>query len=295
VILTYFNYRDYLPASIASVQSQTYGNVELIVVDDCGPDLLPLDIGSLLAGHSNAKVVHHPHNLGLPVARNTGIANSTGDLLVIMDSDDLLAPTFIEETVQALVTQELDGVYTLVQTFGARDYLWTPDCSLLNLLVGNPGPATFLMRRQVFDAVGCYKAHLPLNSDHDFWIEIAKRGFKFSRLDRPLYLYRKHARSLSSVHRDARWSAVPTLYDDHKELYDTHVKELLALRERQYRQLEHEYDKLWQGWYRADQASRVVHARYEAAESRIRFANMILQNIALQPVLWAYRKLRRRR
>lgn len=292
VILTFFNYRDYLPASIASVQAQTYENVELIVVDDSGPDLAPLDLDRLVAGQANARVVSHPENLGLPAARNTGIANSSGDLLVIMDSDDLLAPTFIEETVQELLSRELDGVYTLVQTFGDRSYLWTPDCSLLNLLVGNPGPATFLMRRQVFDAVGCYKPHLPLNSDHDFWIEIAKREFKFCRLNKPLYLYRKHSRSLSAVHRDARWSAVPTLYDVHKELYDKQVKELLALRERQYRQLECDYDELWQEWCRTDQASREVHARYEASENRIRFANKILDNFALQPVLWAYRRFR---
>lgn len=292
VILTYFNYKDYLPAAIASVMAQTYANLELVVVDDCDPDAPSLDIKSLIGGDAHGKVVQHDQNQGLPAARNTGVANSTGELLVVMDSDDLLAPTFVEETVQELLDQQLDGVYTQVQTFGDRDYLWSPDCSLLNLLVGNPGPATFLMRRAVFDSVGGYKSHLPLNSDHDFWIEAIARGFRFSRLQKPLYLYRKHSQSLSAIHRDTRWSAVPTLYDEHKNLYDKHAKELLSHREKQYRQLEYEYDMLWQGWHQADQASRLVHARYEAAEGRIRLANLILDNIVSRAVLAVYRKLR---
>src|SRR6185369_12123951 len=121
---------------------------------------------------ANAKVVRHPSNQGLPTARNTGAAASDGELLVFMDSDDVLEPTFVEETVRELTAHDLDVVYTLVQTFGDRDYIWTPDCSLLSLLAGNPGPATFLMKRAVFDAAGGYKPHLPLNSDHDLWIEI---------------------------------------------------------------------------------------------------------------------------
>jgi glycosyltransferase involved in cell wall biosynthesis len=291
VVLTYFNYRDFLPAAIASVKAQTYANLELIVVDDCAPEAMP-GIEQFADGGFTSKVVRHDYNQGLPVARNSGVAHATGELLVIMDSDDLLERTFVERTVRTLLDCAVDGVYTHVQTFGDRNYLWTPDCSLFNLLVGNPGPATFLMKREVFDAVGGYKSHLPLNSDHDFWISAVAHGFQFARLDEPLYLYRKHAQSLSAIHRQARWSAVPTLYDEHKELYDKHAKDLLTLREMQYRQLEYEYDRVWQGWHRADEESRLVHQRYEEAQNRIRFANLILENAAFRGLLWAYRTLR---
>jgi GT2 family glycosyltransferase len=75
---------DYLKVALASIAPQAAGaGAELIVVDDAGPS----DAGRELAERFGASYRPHPLPLGLNVARNTGVARSTGELVVFVDDD----------------------------------------------------------------------------------------------------------------------------------------------------------------------------------------------------------------
>lgn len=106
IIIPVYNVSDYIEDCINSIIAQTYqGEIECILVDDCGGDdsmLLASSIISHYRGHITFKIVSHPVNKGLSAARNTGIANSTGDYIFFLDSDDWLSPDCIQRLVYVL-------------------------------------------------------------------------------------------------------------------------------------------------------------------------------------------------
>lgn len=100
IIIPLFNSRGYIVPCLDSVAAQTYqGAMECIIVDDCGTD------GSIshaeefihsYKGPIRFRIVHHPENMGLSEARNTGIREATCDYIYFLDSDDSVIPECIE-------------------------------------------------------------------------------------------------------------------------------------------------------------------------------------------------------
>lgn len=92
--------------AVASVRRQTYGRVEIVVVDD-GSDL-PLD-ASLLG--PDATMIRTSHR-GSGPARSLGLSRSSGELIASLDSDDLWEPDFLERSVDAMRRHQLDLVFS---------------------------------------------------------------------------------------------------------------------------------------------------------------------------------------
>lgn len=122
IIIPVYNVAPYVEQCILSVIDQTYKNLEVIIVDDCGTDE-SMDIVERVIqenGYRSAqncyrsatyrsfsisssfKILHHEHNRGLSAARNTGIDAATGDYLYFLDSDDWISPECIQLMVEAL-------------------------------------------------------------------------------------------------------------------------------------------------------------------------------------------------
>ncbi|MEU1460997.1 bifunctional glycosyltransferase family 2 protein/CDP-glycerol:glycerophosphate glycerophosphotransferase [Streptomyces sp. NPDC005727] len=92
VIVPAYQVQAYLSECLDSVLSQSYPDLELIVVDDCSPDACGAIADEYAARDARVKVVHLQENQGLGRARNTGMARATGDYLLFLDSDDTLTP-----------------------------------------------------------------------------------------------------------------------------------------------------------------------------------------------------------
>ncbi len=289
IVITYYSYADYLREAVASLEAQTYDNFEVIIVDDGSPEkhVHEMQFGKL---EVPLKVVTHESNKGLPEARNTGVKHASGEYLVMLDSDDLIEPTFLEDCMACLKASGKNGVYTHMQLFGSRNYLWKDEISLVSLLAGEPGPVTFLMERKVFEVAGGYNQLLPLNSDHEFWVAALSGGMQFERLEKPLFRYRKHEISMSCENRDQWWQSIPALMEHHKELYDKYYPEIMAYKERQYRQLEGQYDKLYQEWLAVDADSRRVHTIHREAMKRIAFSEEVFKNPLLRFCFFLFRR-----
>lgn len=100
VLVTAYNAEPWIADTLASVEAQTYPNIEVIVVDDGSTD------GSLDVARSFASVtVLHQPNAGACAARNLAFDTSTGDLIQFLDADDLLAPDKIAVQVARLDSQ----------------------------------------------------------------------------------------------------------------------------------------------------------------------------------------------
>ncbi len=111
VICPIYKVEDYIARCVRSVLQQTYKNMELILVDDCGSDN-SIDIATKLLSESDVdyKIVHHEKNAGLSAARNTGLKVAHGEYVYFLDSDDWIAPNTIEVMLDAAERHDAECV-----------------------------------------------------------------------------------------------------------------------------------------------------------------------------------------
>jgi len=91
LIIPVYNVELYIESCLISALEQTYQDIEVILVDDCGNDKSMEIIADIIKKHPNgnkASIVTHEKNRGLSGARNTGIRACTGEYLYFFDSDD---------------------------------------------------------------------------------------------------------------------------------------------------------------------------------------------------------------
>ena len=97
IVITCFNYARYVAAAIDSALAQTYPRTEVIVVNDGSTDESSQVIGRYA---DRLRAIHQP-NGGSVSALNTGFAASTGDLVMFLDADDLMAPQAVDQVARA--------------------------------------------------------------------------------------------------------------------------------------------------------------------------------------------------
>lgn len=103
VVLPCHNSARFIEATIASVLAQTYGNLELVAVDDCSTDSTPQLLEAAARRDARVHVVHHQIRGGRPsVTKNTGLAHIRGSYVCFIDHDDIYLPRKIEHLVSTL-------------------------------------------------------------------------------------------------------------------------------------------------------------------------------------------------
>lgn len=95
VIIPVFNVEEYLDKCVESIISQTYENLEIILVDDGSTDCCSIKCNEWKKKDNRIRVIHKK-NGGLSDARNRGLEIATGDYIVFVDSDDYIDLTMIE-------------------------------------------------------------------------------------------------------------------------------------------------------------------------------------------------------
>ncbi|MBO7143587.1 MAG: glycosyltransferase family 2 protein [Salinivirgaceae bacterium] len=96
VVVPIYKVERYLDKCINSLLSQTYHNLEIVLVDDGSPDNCPVLCDRYAQQYENVKTYHKP-NGGLGTARNYGVEKASGNLIVFVDSDDYVEPTYVED------------------------------------------------------------------------------------------------------------------------------------------------------------------------------------------------------
>lgn len=96
IIVPVYNVEKEIRKCLASIKNQTYGDFEVLCVDDCGKDS-SMDIVREYAQKDNRfKILTHEHNRGVSAARNTGLDNASGEYTMFVDSDDWLETNALE-------------------------------------------------------------------------------------------------------------------------------------------------------------------------------------------------------
>lgn len=116
VIIPVYNVREYLTDCIQSVISQTYKDLEIILVDDGSTDGSG-DLCDLLGKKDNRIQVFHQSNAGVSEARNTGIKAATGNYLGFIDADDWIEQNMYQKLIESMIQNNTD-----VSMCGYYDY-----------------------------------------------------------------------------------------------------------------------------------------------------------------------------
>ena len=109
VIIPVYNVEEYLVRCVESIKTQTYSNLEIILVDDGSPDGCPKICDQMALDDSRIKVIHK-QNGGQGLARNSGIEIATGKYVAFVDSDDWMNKNYIENLYSAISQNEADIV-----------------------------------------------------------------------------------------------------------------------------------------------------------------------------------------
>ena len=109
IIIPLYNTEKFVEECINSIIKQTYSDFEIICIDDCGTDNTYNIVKNI--NDSRIKIIKHNNNLGLAVARNTGISKAVGKYIFFIDSDDFLFDQFsLENLVQIAEKDDADIV-----------------------------------------------------------------------------------------------------------------------------------------------------------------------------------------
>lgn len=107
VVVPIYKVEPYLDKCVASLVSQTYRNLEILLVDDGSPDGCPALCDAWAKKDSRIQVIHK-RNGGLSEARNYGIDRASGMYLSFVDSDDYVEETYIEVLYRTLTEYDAD-------------------------------------------------------------------------------------------------------------------------------------------------------------------------------------------
>ena len=126
IIIPIYNVAPYVEACLQSVFNQTYQNIEVLLVDDCGTDNSMDIVTNLIKGYDGnfeIKILHHPQNKGLSAARNTGIKAASGEYIYFLDSDDTIPHDAINNLAKKVSEHpNVSFVIGNIQTIGYKTY-----------------------------------------------------------------------------------------------------------------------------------------------------------------------------
>ena len=202
VVIPCHNQSHYLNDAIESVLKQTYGNREIIVVDDGSTD----DTSNVATRYPSVRYVYQS-NQGLSSARNAGIKAARGMYLVFLDADDRLVPDALRIGVELLHAHPncgfVSGQHDLLnregtqRTAGPRKSMADDDAYLALLMNNYIGMhAAVMYRRSVFASVGNFDPTLRACEDYDLYLRVA-RNIPTIRHDHVVAEYRLHDSNMS--------------------------------------------------------------------------------------------------
>lgn len=235
VIIPVFNRGSEARHAFESVVRQTEGGWEVIFVDDGSTDNTAVELESIQKAYPayRVQIVTLERNRGRPGARNAGVEKASGEFLVMLDSDDSLAPRFLESTLAAAgknpcaawiapITVQYGDVNRI---FGFEQY--NPRI----LLSRNQFTITNLLRRDVYERLDGLREEMTGGlEDWDFWIRAVRHGYRPAQVYRPLFFYQRHNEGSISgwFAEDAQRerNAKRQILEGNSELYRTDLPDL---------------------------------------------------------------------
>lgn len=223
VIMPCYNDGAYLAEAVASLQKQTYRDIELIVIDDGSDD--PSTIEALNSLTFPMLTILHTNHIRPAAARNRGIKQAHGEYILPLDSDDTIEPEYIERAVKTLDENPNVGiVYCHADLFGEMNGKWDlPDFSMEMELLDNCIFVTSMFRKKDWESVGGFDSNGFTHGmeDYDFWLSILGLGREVVQFPDVYFHYRIKPRSrttdFNSNYNEVQNTYI-RLYERHRDL-----------------------------------------------------------------------------
>jgi glycosyltransferase involved in cell wall biosynthesis len=220
IIVPCHNGGRFLDRLLASLDAQTFRDFETIIIDDGSTEAATREKLEVL---SPAIRVVHQENRYLPAARNRGFLEARAELVLPLDCDDTLEPSYLAETVPILegAPVEVGFVFTHVRLTDSLTGVLPRHLNRFDQLFLNLLPYCMLIRKSAWQAVGGYDETMRGGmEDWEFNIRLSSSGFRGIELAKPLFVYsvRPDGMLLSRTTRmhGTIWRGIRT---KHAELY----------------------------------------------------------------------------
>lgn len=195
VIVPAYRSEKYIAACIASVQAQTFRDLEIVVVDDASEDYTGQIVQQMAKEDERIRYLRQEANRGVAAARNRGVEEAAGEWIALLDSDDVWLPEKLEKQ---LVLQQQSGaelIYTGAQCMDCdgrmqERYFRVPkQTDYKALLKGNDIVcSSVLVKREWLLKHPMERSDL--HEDYLCWLKLLKDGCIAAGIDEPLTFYR---------------------------------------------------------------------------------------------------------
>jgi glycosyltransferase involved in cell wall biosynthesis len=203
VLVTAHDTEDYVEACLESLLSQSYPNVEILVIDDASRDATPDIVRRVARGNGRIRLLQLNANLGTYYAKNLGLLRARGEVMFFQDSDDICHPHRLALQMDALRRQPaariVRGAYSRVDPDTAR-------VIPVNGLLSKLGLITLGVRREVFREIGFFNCTTKA-SDDEFFNRAVRYLGKAAVVNLELPLYYNTMREGSLFADMVQWNA----------------------------------------------------------------------------------------
>lgn len=202
IIMAAYQAEQTITQAIDSVLKQTYGNFELLVVDDASQDGTAELAGDAAKRDSRVRLITNERNSGVSYTRRHGLMEARGEWIAILDSDDAWAPTKLERQIALQKKTGAELLFTgsaFMNTKGEPIDYYLPasaEVTYRELLKQNIlSNSSALVRRELYETY--YAAGDNMHEDFATWLRILQSGRKAYGVDEPLLIYRIDSASKS--------------------------------------------------------------------------------------------------
>jgi glycosyltransferase involved in cell wall biosynthesis len=304
VIMPCFNAAPYVAEAVNSALGQTYGNVELIVVDDGSTDGSDTILTQLVKAHPGRIRLLHSNRLGPYPARNLALRQAGGEFIAFLDADGWWLPETLEKLHAALGEHDVDLAYCGWQNVGegmeSLPYVppaYEEEDPVAHFLRSCPWPIhAALVKRLVVERVGGFSERRFASMDYDFWLRALAKTRRIKRVPEVLAFYRwHHLGQISAV----KWRQVLDALDAQQD-FIRHNPELVAhLPAEKLRDLTegHVLRQAYRAFWKRDLVSARKLFRHTAAKGTYRIGDLrhILSAFLPMPVYRGLVKLTERK
>lgn len=241
IIVPVYKVELYLERCIRSITSQTYKNLEIILVDDGSPDRCGEICEALVQSDSRIRV-YHKENGGLSDARNFGVERSSGEYIAFIDSDDYVAPNYIEYSFTLLKKYNADiSTCCMTETYAdTADYRTNDEISNECLLTGKEACRKLFGDLYSVLVTACGKLYrsdiakkypFPVGKIHEDEATTCKYYYEADKVavgNKCLYAYYQNPKSIMHIesfalHPDAIWA-----FEHRAKFFEEHNEKKLA-------------------------------------------------------------------